>query len=451
MELLHTVVSALVTLGVLITVHEFGHFWVARRCGVRVERFSIGFGPPLLTWRDSRGTEYVLAAVPLGGYVKMLDAREAPVAEDERAQEFTSKPLRSRAAIVAAGPLANFGLAILAFWVMYLVGVSGVAPVIDGVEPGSVAARAGLEVGQEVVAVDGRPTNTVQSLAQGLAARMGDTGNLVVSVKHPGSTLVYDAKAEISSWLADVEEPDPIKGFGIKLWRPKFEAVVKEVVSGGPAEVAGMKPGDRLLAVDGLPLADWQAWVEYVRARPGLPISVTLDRSGQSLTVSVVPETVDLPDAGRVGQVGVMASPPEWPVAMIREERYGPIGAVVPAFLKTWDTATGTLDALRKMLVGLISPKNLSGPITIAKVASSSAKSGLSSYLALLGLLSVSLGVLNLLPIPVLDGGHLLFYGIEWIKGSALSEGAQALGLKIGMAFVLCVMLLAFYNDLSRL
>lgn len=451
MELLHTVVAALVTLGILITFHEFGHFWVARRCGVRVERFSIGFGPSLIAWRDRQGTEYSLAAIPLGGYVKMLDAREGPVDPADQSAEFSSKPVSRRFAIVAAGPLANFALAIAAFWLMYVLGVSGIAPVVGKVQPDSLAARAGLAPGQEIVAIDGRETPTVAALGGALLERMGESGELLVSVRHDGAGLIYDSRVTLDRWMVGVDAPDPFQALGLELWRPPFPAVIDQVLSDGPAMRAGLKPGDRLLSVDGHALSGWDAWVDYVQARPGQSLRVEVSRAGKTLSLDMVPDRVTGDDGRAIGQVGVMARPPQWPDHMLRTEQYGPVAALLPALRKTWDTSVSTLDSLAKMLAGLISPKNLSGPITIAKVASASAKSGLESYLALLGLLSVSLGVLNLLPIPVLDGGHLLFYAIEWVKGSALSERAQGLGFRIGMALVMSLMALAIYNDLTRL
>lgn len=451
MDLLHTVVAALLTLGVLITVHEYGHFWVARRCGVRVERFSIGFGPALYTWHDARNTEFVLALIPLGGYVKMLDAREGQVPPGAESEEFTAKPVSARIAIVAAGPLANFILAVVVFWGMYVIGVEGIAPIVDNVKPNTLAAQTSLTAGHEIVAIDDKPTPTVQILYETLAERMGDTGTIKVTSRVPGEAREFSHEVAVAAWLSDKSEPDPVVDLGINLWRPPVEPRVGALTPGLPAQQAGVLVGDLVLAVDGVAIATWGALVDYVRERPGSAILLTLEREGRVLNLSLVPTTTRLEDGRNVGQVGIIVKQPEWPAELIRSEHYGPAQAILPALLKTWETASGTLDNLRKMLVGLLSPKNLSGPITIAKVASASAKTGVAKYLALLGVLSVSLAVLNLLPIPVLDGGHLLFYTIEWLKGSALSEQAQLIGVKIGMALVLSVMLFAIYNDLTRL
>lgn len=451
MDLLYTIAIAVVSLAILITIHEYGHFWVARRCGVKVLRFSVGFGRPLLVWRDRHDTEFVVAAIPLGGYVKMLDAREGEVDPALRDQEFTSKPVSARIAIVAAGPLANLALAVVAFWAMFVHGVTGMAPIVGGVAPGSLAEQAGLESRQEIVSVDGVATPTTQALLMALLGRIGDTGDIEISARYPDSSLVYQSSVPVERWLAGEDDPDPFGGLGLTLYRPVIEAVVGTIAEGSAAVEAGLLPGDRLLTADGKPLADWQAWVEYVRARPGEVIALGILRGGESLSIAITPRRVSDENGQSMGQVGVGVKAPEIPASLLREERYGVLAAWHPALLKTWETTTFTLESIRKMVEGLISPKNLSGPITIAKVASASARSGLESWLAFLALLSVSLGVLNLLPIPVLDGGHLLFYFIEAVKGSPVSEQVQLAGFKIGMAILVGLMGLALYNDIMRL
>ncbi|MCK9563889.1 MAG: RIP metalloprotease RseP, partial [Bacteroidales bacterium] len=268
----------LVALGVLVTIHEFGHFWVARRCGVKVLRFSIGFGPPLLRWHDRRGTEFVVAALPLGGYVKMLDGREAPLAEEEQQLAFNNKTIGQRMAVVAAGPLANFLLAIAAFWVVYLMGIQGVVPVVGGVVEGSVAARAKLEAGQEIVAVDGEPTPTLQALGEQLLRRLGEDGTISFTVKYPDSSLEYETVAELAGWQVDTDYPDPIGSIGIELYRPAMLPVAEQVMAGEPAERAGIRAGDRILRVDGEDVADWTRWVDLVRGSPGREMAVTLLR-----------------------------------------------------------------------------------------------------------------------------------------------------------------------------
>lgn len=451
MDILYTVGITLATLAVLVAVHEFGHFWVARRCGVRVLRFSIGFGKPLLSWRDRQNTEYVIAAVPLGGYVKMLDEREGDVAEADLPHAFNRKPVLHRIAVVAAGPLANFLLAIVAYWGLFLAGESGYAPVIGEVEAGSVAEVAGLEPGQEIVAVDGRPTPTWQALSFRLLERIGDTGPINFAVRYEGSDVTYESQGQLQAWLAGEEEPDLYGGLGLRLHTPPVLPIIDEVVADSPAERAGLQSGDRILATDGQSMELWEDWVEYVRARPGMALAVLVERNGETLTVNLTPDLERSADGEAFGRVGVAVAVPEMPESQRREFQRGPVEALVAGVQRTGDMVGFTLKSMVKMVQGLISPKNLSGPITIAKVATTSAKSGLESYIGFLALLSVSLGVLNLLPIPVLDGGHLLYYGIELVAGKPVPERVQMVGYQIGLMLVVSLMVFALYNDFSRL
>ena len=450
MELLNTILITLLTLAVLVAVHEYGHFWVARRCGVKVLRFSIGFGKPLWRRTDSQGTEYVVAAIPLGGYVKMLDEREAEVDAAELDRAFNRKPVLQRIAVVAAGPLANFLLAIVAFWALFLAGESGYAPVIGEVEPGSVAEIAGLEPGQEIVAVDGEQTPTWQALSFRLLDRIGDSGSIGFAVKYPESDVVYESEAVVDRWLSGQEAPDLYGGLGIRLYTPDVVPLVGELVAGGPAERAGIEPGDRVLSADGVDMPLWLDWVNYVRARPGEAIAVTLERDGSTVQLDLVPERV-VEEGEAFGRVGMGVTLPSMPDSMVRQFQRGPIEALGASLVRTGDLVVFTLNSIKKMVQGLISPKNLSGPITIAKVASASAKSGLESYISFLALLSISLGVLNLLPIPVLDGGHLLYYTVELLAGRPVPEKIQALGYQLGLFLVLGIMMLALYNDFARL
>lgn len=440
-----------VTVAVLVTVHEYGHFWVARRCGVKVLRFSIGFGKSLYSWRDSLGTEYVIAAIPLGGYVKMLDEREGDVDEAELDKAFNRKPVLQRIAVVAAGPLANFILAILAFWLVYFAGETGYAPVVGAVEKGSIADVAGLEEGQEIVAVDGKETPTWQALNFHLLDRIGESGSIRFSVRYSDSDVTYDSLGELEEWLADAETPDLVGGLGITLFRPPVPARLADVVADSPAARAGLEAGDLVLSADKQAVADWSAFVTYVRARPGQSITLEVERDGGVEWLEVTPARQTAADGQSVGQVGVSVAIPEWPEQWIRTFEYGPITALGVAVKRTGELSLFTLTSIKKMLMGLISPKNLSGPITIAKVATASAKSGLESYVAFLALLSISLGVLNLLPIPVLDGGHLLYYCVELLAGRPVPERIQLLGYQLGLFIILGVMGLALYNDFARL
>ena len=436
-------------LGVLITFHEYGHFWVARRCGIRVLRFSIGFGPALLRWHDRRGTEFVVAALPLGGYVKMLDEREGEVAESERAHAFNRKSVAQRIATVAAGPLANFALAVVAYWIVFALGVQGIAPVVAKVTPDSVAAVAGLAAGEEIVAVDGVATPTVQALSEMLVRRLGDSGTISFRVVTRGATAERELRAQLVHWDLDPVAPDPIGDIGIELYRPPIPALVASVESGSPAAQAGMRAGDRILAANDTAIADWAQWVEYVRARPAQTIALVIERAGERRELSVTPKSITA-GGETFGQVGVAAAGVEWPADYRREQRYGPVAALVKGVATTWDTAAMILESVRKMIVGDISVRHLSGPITIAKVAGASAQYGLVPLLQFMALLSVSFGVLNLLPIPVLDGGHLVYYALEAARGRPLSERIQEAGYRIGLSLVIGLMLLALYNDVSR-
>ncbi|WP_374962705.1 sigma E protease regulator RseP [Spongiibacter tropicus] len=451
LEILQTILITIVTLGVLVSIHEFGHFWVARRCGVKVLRFSVGFGKPLLSWRDKSGTEYAVAGIPLGGYVKMLDEREGDVPEDIAHMAFNRATPARRIAIAAAGPLANFALAIVAYWAIFMNGVGGVAPIVGDVMPGSLAERAGLESGQEIVAVDGEETPTWESLQMQLLERIGETGNLTLSVKWPDSDLTYQNTVAIDRWMQGLEEPNPLSELGVTLYMPEFLPIVGEVVDGSAAARAGLKPGDRIVSVDGKRIEDWQGWVQIARASPSIKLALSVERDGQPLAISLTPER-KLEDNGvAVGFVGVAAEIPEWPEQMRREMHYGPVSAMTAALNKTWQMSVFTLESLKKMLTGLLSPKNLSGPITIAKVAGSSAQYGVFSWLNFLGLLSISLAVLNLLPIPILDGGHIVYATLEWLRGKPVTEQVQALANQVGLALVVGVMFFALYNDVLRL
>ena len=450
MSALYMIVGTLIALGVLVTFHEFGHFWVARRCGVKVLRFSVGFGMPLLRWTDRKGTEYVVAAIPLGGYVKMLDEREGDVPAELAHESFNRKSVYQRIAIVIAGPVANFLLAIVFFWILAMLGSQQVRPVIGGVEAGSIAEKAGLTSGQEIVSVDGESTTGWAAVNLQLVRRLGESGTIALKVREQGSDVETPRSLALDNWLKGADEPDPIRSLGIRPWRPALPPVLAELDPKGPAQAAGLKAGDRLLALDGQPLNDWQQVVDSVRVRPDAKISLSVARDGATIDV---PVTLIAKGEGKAatGYLGAGVKGVDWPPEMLREVSYGPLAAVGEGARRTWTMSVLTFDSLKKMLFGELSVKNLSGPITIAKVAGASAQSGVGDFLNFLAYLSISLGVLNLLPIPVLDGGHLLFYLIEWARGRPLSEKVQGWGVQIGISLVVGVMLLALVNDLGRL
>ncbi len=446
-----SLVSFLVAIGVLVAVHEFGHFWVARKLGVKVLRFSIGFGKPIWRWqKDPDGTEYVVSAIPLGGYVKMLDEREGPVPEEELPRAFNRQPVGSRIAIVAAGPLANFLFAIVAYWLVFVLGVEGLKPVVDEVAPESPAAMAGLRHGDEIVAVDGEATPTMNSVVQAL---------LYKAVKGESVTLrVRDAQGierHLVLALPPVGEeggaPDLLEKVGITPLRPVVEPVIDEVLHGSAAERAGLRPGDRVVAIDGRPIERWEELVKYVQSHPGVEMVMEVERHGERHRISVVPETVST-EQGEIGRIGASVKPPPaLPERYRAVLQYSPLEAVAEAIRKTWEMSAMTVRMLGKMLVGQASLENVSGPITIAQYAGYTASVGLVQFVGFLAIISISLGVINLFPVPLLDGGHLLYYFIELVKGSPLSEQAQILGQRIGIALLVSLMALAFYNDIVRL
>lgn len=451
MGLIQNVLAVIVVLGLLITFHEFGHYWVARRCGVKVLRFSVGFGKPIWSRVDRHGTEFAVAVIPLGGYVKMLDEREAPVPHDQLHEAFNRKSVWQRIAIVAAGPMANFLLAIVAYWALFVAGTATVAPVVGEVIPDSPASRSGLQPGQEIVAVQGSDVRSWDEINLRLIAQIGYSGDLAIRAREDASTDTQEYRLPVEDYLVRQDPPRPLATLGITPWQPRLPAELGQVVDGEAAAEAGLQPGDEILAVNGNPVEEWTDFVNTVRASPGEALELEVARGDERLTLTLVPGTRELETGATIGYVGAGVASVEWPEEFRREIRYGPVTAVGQAVSRTGEMTLLTLDAIRKMLVGLISPTNLSGPITIAQMAGDTARSGLESFVSFLAYLSISLAVLNLLPIPVLDGGHLLYYFVEVVRGRPVSERTQALGLRIGLALVGTLMLMALYFDLMRL
>lgn len=451
MGVIENLLAVIVVLGLLITFHEYGHFWVARRCGVKVLRFSVGFGKPLWSRVDRHGTEFAVAAIPLGGYVKMLDEREGPVAPEEQAQAFNRKSVWARIAIVSAGPAANFLLAFVAYWALFVYGTTTVAPVIGDIAADSPAARGGLQSGQEIVAVEGERTPSWGEVNLKLVAAIGANGELEVTTRESETASPERHRVPVSDWLVRQDPPRPLATLGVTPWRPDLPAVLGEVLGDGRAQQAGLQSGDRIVSVDGVAVEDWMAFVERVRDNPGTTLALRVERGGERRDVMLTPATREQEDGTAIGYIGVGVQTTEWPERYRREIRYGPLDAVGEAVSKTGEMSLLTLDSIRKMLVGLISPSNLSGPVTIARIAGDSARNGVESFISFLAYLSISLGVLNLLPIPVLDGGHLVYYLIEAVRGRPVPEAVQAFGLRIGVALVGSLMLMALYFDLMRL
>jgi len=448
MQILFSIIMALVTLGVLVTIHEFGHYWVARRCGVRVLRFAIGFGRPLYSWQGRDGTEFALCAIPLGGYVKMLDERdgEAFVTEANRFESFNAQPVRNKLAIVAAGPAANFLLAIMVLFGLFVRGETGLAPVIEAVAVNSVAEESGLVVGQEVIAVDGQATSTVSGVRFALLKRLGDSGHIDLTVGNALSDAGQRYSIPIVSWLGEAEAPDPAAALGLSLGFPPIRPEVGSLSEGGAAARADFRVGDVIIEAAGMPMAQWTDWVEFVRARPNQRFDVLIDRAGNQVTLSVMPQ-----NRNAVGTVGMGVALPEIPDSRIRRQSRGPIEALGAAVNRTYELTVFTFESMWKMVQGLISTKNLSGPIAIAQIAASTAESGFTTWLSFLALLSISLGAINLLPIPVLDGGHIVFHVVEGLMGRPVPEQIQIMSFQVGLAAVFTLMMFAIYNDVARL
>ncbi len=451
MDFLHTIFSLIITLGILITFHEFGHFWVARRCGVKVLRFSVGFGKPLLRWHDKQGTEYVIAALPLGGYVKMLDEREGNVPPELASQAFNSKSVGQRFAIVAAGPIANFLLAIVAYWFIFIVGTQVPAPLVGKVEQGSPAAVAGLQQGDEILSVNGNNTPSWQEVGLGLLSHMGETTQITLNVQNEQDSYQRELNVQLTNFLAGQEQPDPFGSLGVRPWRPEIAPVLGTIQAAGAAEQAGLQAGDKIVAANNKAITSWAALVEVLQTNPNQQVLLTVERNEQRLQLPVTPNLRVQEDGREVGFIGAGVEMPAWPANLLREQRFGPVDSLVRASQKTVEMSWLTLNSIGKMVTGLISPTNLSGPITIARVASDSAKSGWESYISFLAYVSISLGILNLLPIPVLDGGHLLFYAIEAIRRKPVTEAVQEAATRVGVLMLGSLMLFAFYFDLLRL
>ncbi len=451
MDLLFTIGAFLVALGILIAVHELGHFSVARWLGVKVLRFSIGFGRPLISYRrQPDSTEYVIAALPLGGYVKMLDEREEEVPPDQLHLAFNRQELWKRSAIVLAGPMSNFLFAILAYWAVFMVGDSGLRPVVGAVAPGSIADASGFRPGDEILRVAGRDAPTWENAA--FAFLVESFGGEDVQVRVIAESGEEQDRSISRERLAELpEDPQVFDRLGLTPSRPELPAVIGEITPGEPAAQSGLRVGDRILASNGSPVAGWKDWVEAVRQSPGKPLVASVERDGARLEIQVRPLPTML-DGREVGRIGAGVERRDDMLDRYRVDvRYGPLEALAQALTKTYDMSHLMLRVMGQMLVGRASLEHLSGPISIAETAGKTASYGLDYFVKFLAVVSVSLGVLNLLPVPVLDGGHLLFFFIEWVKGSPLSEQTQAHGQRIGIALILALMIMAFYVDLARL
>jgi len=452
--IIYSILAFIVAIGILVTVHEFGHFWVARKLGVKVLRFSVGFGKPL--WLRKWGvdqTEYVIAAIPFGGYVKMLDEREGEVEEHELARAFNQKSVWRRIAIVIAGPAFNFLFAILAYYLIFLVGVSGVKPVIGEISNPSPAYTAGVQQGDLILAVNGIETSSWERARFAMLEESVSADQIVLQVQ--GRDLqIRDKVIDIKELgLLKEEQINLLRDLGIAAWRPDIPPVIDQVLPDGAARQAGLIAEDKVLSLDNIVILNVTQWVNHIRANPETEMTLRVLRDGEEIELTITPRSRT--EAGETfGYIGVQ-NRIEIPESVRREmmvtERYGPLKGMVEAVDKTWRMSWLTLRVLGKLVTGEASVRNLSGPITIAHYAGVSARIGLEPFLGFLAIISISLGVLNLLPVPMLDGGHLFYYLVEVFKGSPVSEQIEIIGQKIGILLLFGLMSIAIYNDLLRL
>ncbi len=447
------VLGFIVSIGLLVSVHEFGHFWVARRLGFKVLRFSIGFGKPLYRRIGRDGVEYVLAMIPLGGYVKMVDEREGPVAPEDLPHAFTRRPVYARLLVLLAGAGANFLFAILAYSVLFVHGVPGVRPVVGSVRANSIAASAGLMSGDEIVSVAGQSVATRDSAALELLSQVVDRGQIAVLVRRAGVTQALSFEVPDARRRALTEPGVFSEGIGFEFTEPHIPVVVGGLEAGGSAAGAGLQVGDEIVAVDGRNVSEYREFRQLVRARPAALLRLVVHRGGNILTIPVLTRAVpdrEAPAGPPIGVIGVSSgAAATFAPEMQTLERYGPFRAILAAGKATWNKSAVTLKFLGRMVTGQVSLKNVSGPISIATYAGASALAGPSTFLDFLAIISISLGVLNLLPIPILDGGQVVYQLAEAVRGRPLSERVQSLGQQFGMAVLILLMSLAFYNDIA--
>lgn len=446
-----TLLAFIVAIAVLVVFHELGHYWVARLCNVKVLRFSLGFGKAIYVKRFAGGeTEWALSVFPFGGYVKMLDEREGEVAPHELARAFNRQPVLRRMAIVVAGPIANLLLAILLYWALFIYGVPGIKPILGEVPSATPAATAQLRAQETIISINGQATPSWQEVRWILL-------DLVLQKRQADIELrTVEGRSVLRMLDMSVLTPGDLDGdflqkIGLQPYQPPIYPVIDKVTEGGAAQRAGLQTQDRVLRVNGQAIPRWDVFVEAVRSHPGSVLNIDIERAGSLLTLNVTPDTAT--EGGK--QIGRIGAAPlidrKAFETMLTEVHYPPVAALGEAVRKTWETSAVSLKMMWKMVMGEVSLKNLSGPITIADYAGQSAHIGLGAYLGFLALISISLGVLNLLPIPLLDGGHLLYYTVELIKGSPVSEKVWEAGQNVGIALLVTMMAFAIYNDISRL
>lgn len=455
MDILWNIGSFIVALGILVTIHEYGHYWVARKMGVKVLKFSVGFGKSIWSRTAKDGTEYCIAMIPLGGYVKMLDEREGDVAPEERSVAFNTQPVAARIAIVAAGPIANFILAIFLYIWMFMLGVPALKPYVGEVPENSIAYAAGLRDGGLLYAIDGNTVESWEDVNHAIARRMGEKSELVVRYQQEHESHQGQYRLNLNSWSVDPKRPDLLGSLGLTPWSPKVAAKFGEVDPSGAAAQAGIRVGDEVISINNQPVSNWRELVEIVVRNPDQTMTMTILRNGETIELQVTIGSVDA-DGNRRGRLGVTQT--KWTeddIARIEQMRhrqqYSFIEAVAQGLDKTWEITALSFRLIGKLFTGDVSPQNLSGPISIAEGAGTYASYGFVFFLSFLGMISVNLGIINILPIPVLDGGHLLYYFIELVRGKPLSESVQEIGLRIGLVMVLSLMVFSVFNDISRL
>ena len=454
-DFLWNTASFIVALGVLVTIHEYGHFWVARKLGVKVLRFSIGFGKALWRKQAKDGTEYVIAAVPLGGYVKMLDEREGEVAENEKHLAFNRQPVSHRIAIVSAGPIANFLLAIFVYWWMFVLGVPALKPYLGAIPEDSIAAQAGLKSGDLIISIDNNKVGNFREVSLAIARRMGEKTELKISVQHKDETLVRPYLLQLNNWTLDTKQPDVLGSLGIIRWLPNYPAKLGEILPDQAAAISGLKEGDIFISIDGVEVANWTDMVKIISSHPDTRVNTIIERDNTKQQLDLLIGNREV-SGTKLGYLGV--SRPEIPEDQMKQvelmryrQQYGFFEAIGQGIDKTWEITLLTFRFIGKIFTGEVSPKHLGGPITIAQGAGAYASYGFVFFLNFLGMISVNLGIINLLPIPVLDGGHLLYYFIEMIRGKPIPESFQDVGYRIGMLLVLSLMVFTIFNDVSRL
>ena len=451
MHLLSTALAFIVALGVLIVFHEFGHYFVARLCNVKVLRFSVGFGDPVWRRRYGKdGTEWAIGRFPIGGYVKMLDEREAPVEAAERHRAFNRQSVWRRIAIVVAGPVANFVLAVLLYWVLLMHGVPGLRPAVAAPPAGTPAASARFEAGELVLRVDGAPIDTWHELRWHLLQAAVDHGTVALEVEALDRSIRV-RHLDFASMTTDNLDENFLDAAGLKRYQPPLPPVVGQVAEGSVAAGVGVQVGDRIVAIGEQPLADWGQLVAIVRTHGGKPLELHIVRGAVTTTIAATPEPV-AENGAQIGKLGI--GPKVDAAAMARyvtQVSFGPVDAIGEAFAKTWEASAFTVRMMGKMVTGQLSVRNLSGPLTIADYAGQSAQLGWVAYLGFLAIISISLGVLNLMPVPLLDGGHLMYYFVEVIKGKPLSDRILDIGQRVGVVVLFGLMAFAIYNDIYRL